>query len=231
MEVIRKEWIECEGRLGAPMLVAHRVDLHSALKRHAVSEDGSGIPAVLRNQVKVVLFEPEKGLVHLEDGTVEHGDLIIAADGVRSSAASIMNGIECPATLTTTTQIRFMISTELILNDPVTAPLLDDGPNDAGFYVSPGHDGYLVRYPCRESTLQNFGLYTLADSKHTNKQEWKFPMDREYLRQQMHGFSPVLLRLCDLAPEISLWRLPGRKPIAKFQRGKMVAIGDAAHPM
>jgi salicylate hydroxylase len=213
MEVIRKEWIECEGRLGAPMLVAHRVDLHSALKRHAVSEDGSGIPAVLRNQVKVVLFEPEKGLIHLEDGTVEHGDLIIAADGVRSSAASIM------------------ISTELILNDPVTAPLLDGGPNDAGFYVSPGHDGYLVRYPCRESTLQNFGLYTLADPKHTNKQEWKFPMDREYLRQQMHGFSPVLLRLCDLAPEISLWRLPGRKPIAKFQRGKMVAIGDAAHPM
>ena len=202
MEVIRKEWIECEGRLGAPMLVAHRVDLHSALKRHAVSEDGSGIPAVLRNQVKVVLFEPEKGLIHLEDGTVEHGDLIIAADGVRSSAASIMNGIECPATLTATTQIRFMISTELILNDPVTAPLLDDGlddgPNDAGLYISPRHEGYLVRYPCRESTLQNFGLYTLTDPKHTDKPEWKFSMDREYLRQQIHGFSPVLLRPCDL---------------------------------
>ena len=232
MEVLRRERIGCDDCLrGGTILVAHRVDLHGMLRKHAARENGLGKPASLRNGVNVIAYEPEEGLVRLGDGTTEKADLIIAADGVHSIAASIANEFHCPAIFTNVTQIRFMISTERILGDPETASILKDGPNDAGFYVSPGRSGYLVRYPCRESTMQNFGLYTLADHQYAEGKAWRIRSDREFLRQRMHGFNPVLLRLCDLASEVSLWRLLGRKPVAKCQRGRMVVIGDAAHPM
>ncbi|PKX93724.1 putative salicylate hydroxylase [Aspergillus novofumigatus IBT 16806] len=67
----------------APYYVIHRADFHSALCRKAKD--------------MVVNYDPRLGSITLEDGTSHTGDLVVAADGIKSVARKVvLNGEEMP---------------------------------------------------------------------------------------------------------------------------------------
>ncbi|EXJ66303.1 uncharacterized protein A1O5_10455 [Cladophialophora psammophila CBS 110553] len=223
---------------GAPYLFAHRVDLHAALRTLATSPDGSGVPAELHTSSTVVEYDAERGGVKVaETGRWEFADLVVAADGVHSNAATHVLGYHCPAHATTSTVIRFLIPTREILDDPHTAPLLRRyGEGHCSFYLHRDQQRWLVRYPCRDNTLQNFGMYVERPlSKRGRNRSQQQQCRPDDLRAAMAGFHPSLLRLCDKTAStntiLPLWRCAERSPLPSCQRGKLVVIGDASHPM
>ncbi len=82
--------------------------------------------------------------------------------------------------------------------------------------------------------MQNFALYALRspDDAATMENELRFTTDRSHLLQAMDGYHPALLRLAEMTTEVlPLWRCTTREPLKSFHRGRLVVLGDAAHPL
>ena len=137
-----------EKAFGAPYLLAHRVDLHEALRRMAVETDGPGKPAEILTGKQITGFEAEDGGVQLADGSVLKADLVVAADGVHSVASSFVGDLR-RAVASDTTVVRFMVSTPDLLADPATNALIS-GDGICSVYTNAPRDRWLLRYPCRK---------------------------------------------------------------------------------
>ncbi|KAJ9608538.1 hypothetical protein H2200_007526 [Cladophialophora chaetospira] len=207
--------------------MAHRVDLHEALKNKCISQDGPGEPVRIVLSSKVVSWHPE-GSVKLSDGTEIFGDLIVAADGIRSEAHAIILGHKSPATPSGLDNLRFIVKTEDILNDPTTAPLMDDGPGCFAFYVDPVRKRNLLRYACRNDGMQNFGAYAPTDNADNliGRQA-----SLAEVSERLSTLPPMFQAIGTKASSIYLWKIGDRKPIPSYTKDKLVLVGDAAHPM
>ena len=144
-------WAERVRAMGLQNLYwfAHRVDLHDAIKKKCVNPEGAGIPVKITLASKVVAWNPA-GSIKLDNGTHITADLIIAADGIHSGAHEIILGHRFPVKPSGITNMRFLLNTSDILDDPDTAKLLDDGPGCFAFYANSDRKAYLLRFPCRK---------------------------------------------------------------------------------
>lgn len=61
--------------------MAHRADLHSALKRKALEPEGQGPPASLLTSSAVVDVDCDNATVTLKSGEVLQADVVVGADG------------------------------------------------------------------------------------------------------------------------------------------------------
>lgn len=224
-----------EKAFGMKMMAAYRIDIHPVLVELARSEEGEGEPVEIVTRADVEGYDGEKGGVVFASGETRMADLVIAADGVKSSAAAYINDLECPAVDSSDTIVfRFTLSEEQMLSDPLTAPLLDAGAGMCTFNVSPTADKWLVRYWCRDDGLQTFALYSLRTHEDAERQDdgLRFHTDRQSLLREMEGFHPALRRLEEMTTDVlPLWRCTTREPLRKLHKGRMVVIGDAAHPV
>ena len=104
---------------GSPYYQIHRADYHTLLLRLARAAPGVHI----RLGATVSDVQPDPAVkggpsVTLACGEVIHADLIIAADGVRSSIQKIVTGQDEKPTPTGDTAYRAIISTDPLLRDP-----------------------------------------------------------------------------------------------------------------
>lgn len=104
-------------RFGAPYWQVFRPAYHKILLQAALR---SG--AELRKGCEIIDYIPEDGVVALADGTKIQGDLVIAADGVKSIARKAM-GIDTEPNETGDTCFRVVIPAEKLLADPDLAEL------------------------------------------------------------------------------------------------------------
>jgi salicylate hydroxylase len=75
---------------GAPYYLCHRADIHAGLLEAALKAG-----ADIRTNAAVVKYDFETPSVTLANGTVIKGDLVIAADGIKSLArASVLGKAE-----------------------------------------------------------------------------------------------------------------------------------------
>ncbi|KAL9105964.1 MAG: hypothetical protein Q9227_008957 [Pyrenula ochraceoflavens] len=255
-------WAE-RGRGEGDFYLAHRVDYHEALRRACVNMEGReewGPPVEVRLKSRVVGWESaaDSGVVTLEDGTVLKADLVVAADGVRSQAHRQVLGYEVPAVPSGTTNIRFLLETEVLREDPVTREILEDGEGVFSAYRSADRRVYVRRYPCRSNTLQNFGVYKLASSnpasgtgikESTTSEDTKssphssmtngtttsqVSVSKSQLQDLLASFPPSLSSISSHLPDnepLYLWTLADRTPLPNYHASRLVLIGDAAHPM
>lgn len=223
---------EYEPRPGIKQYLAHRVDLQHALVDLATNAGGPGQPVDIIYNANVVSYDSEQGSLTLHTGEVYTADLVVAADGVHSRAPAHLLGHEFNAKHTGTSVVRFMLPTESLRSDPATQCLLDD-PGVAAFYISANREKYLLRYPLRNDTLQNFGLYTVnKKAAEIDDQVLRFTCDRESLHKELSGFHPAVLAMVDKTTEIMpVWKLVERLPMPTWHRAKLLTVGDAAHPM
>lgn len=166
--VVPNYYVNIEENYGFPIYSVHRVDLHDQLKALATGEDGSGQPCKLHVRATVVDYvsctsdksvsfravadylrqDAVHAKVTLGDGTVWQADLIIAANGVHSTAREhVLVTDESHASDTGWATMRWLVPTEELLADPDTASLVEDSTQR---YFMGARGGGLVWYPCRK---------------------------------------------------------------------------------
>jgi salicylate hydroxylase len=219
----------------------YRPDLRQELRRVAESppsinggggvEDATNLPCRLFENTEVVSIEPEQGIVHLADGSQARADLIIAADGVHSSAMTTILGEPSPALRSNTTAVRAVIPVAKLQQNPF-ARVMANVPGRATFSVAPDRKRYLLGYWCHGFEYLNLVLYALEDMPGMVIHNMRGQTTRELVAAALNEFHPDLGTVCDhLVDVLPLWRLYTRAPAARYTRGRLVAIGDAAHAM
>lgn len=197
-------------QIGGPSVVALRPELHGALLA-AVGDD------VLRLGSEAVGFSQDSGgvSVHLRNGSREAGDLLIGADGIRSSIRASLHPDEPPARASGFCAVRgvaFGAGTHL---ESLSAlAYLDDGLESAT--ARAGQDGVY------------WYLSLLARDLPPDIRTARAIVDRLSPR-----FDQPLRRIvaATLPDDMRFDELDERDPLASWGSGRVTLLGDAAHPM
>jgi salicylate hydroxylase len=213
-----------ETRWGAPYLVAHRADLHTALLAGA-----SEHPRIrLHSGSTVAGAAFEDGAV---TAMVEHDDrqekvagaLLVAADGVWSSLRRFVkdNRDSLPSG---TMAWRALVETASAAGHAL-APLTP--PDRVTAFLNPAL--HLVVYPLRGGTLLNLVALTKGDA---GAGSWTSTIDTGPLVRAMRGFAPPLADLAEIARPWTVWPIHAVDPDGSWTDPRGLAlIGDAAHAM
>ncbi|KAF9895153.1 hypothetical protein FE257_000055 [Aspergillus nanangensis] len=221
---------------GGHWLVAHRVDLHSELKRLATDPDGPGKPAELVLRSEVINYDSEAGSITLADGSIHHGDLVVAADGVHSAAASHVVGHDNPAVSSGLALFRFLISTDELFRDPELVPILKEGftkIEDGVMRTLITEDSIkrMVWFPCANNTIQNFAIYQGDTNPDCPEENGDTLTHVENMISHVQDYHPHIVQIIRKATSVKRWPLLYRDPLPTLTKGQLVIIGDAAHPM
>ncbi|KAK9486611.1 hypothetical protein V1527DRAFT_451013 [Lipomyces starkeyi] len=219
---------DCESTWGLPMYAVHRVDLHNQLRQLATQAEGPGRTCDVRVLAKVVDYDAENGKVAAEDGVVLQGDLVVAADGVHSTAVKLVLGDDeiVLAGDTGWACVRWLVPRDEILSDPETAHMIQDSATRY-FTAAEGAAG-LVWYPCRNNKVQNFLYLDTSQVGEDFRAMVEPSLPLEYAKKH---FAPALHSVIRKARDVKFWKLVARGPIPKWHKDRLVLIGDAAHPM
>ncbi|GKT49753.1 FAD-dependent monooxygenase OpS4 [Colletotrichum spaethianum] len=221
-----------EENYGAPIYAVHRVDLHDQLKALATGDDGPGQPCKLHVRATVADYvsptpaklvfsrdvadhfrqDPLHAMVTTADGTVWQADLVIAANGVHSTARDhVLVTDESHASDTGWSTMRWLVPTQELLADPATASLVEDSTQR--YFVGARGGGLSF-----ESENVTEGMYTPLEPT----------MVMDYAKKE---FSPALQAVLAKATDVRFWKLVARNPLSSWRKDSLVLIGDAAHPM
>jgi salicylate hydroxylase len=77
-------------------MLCHRVDFHNELIRLATTADGPGEPSKLSLGERVVACDPTLGTVTLANGMIISADIVIGADGIKSTVCLYRPVHHCP---------------------------------------------------------------------------------------------------------------------------------------
>lgn len=203
-----------EARWGAPYLVAHRADLHSAL-RGAVQAAGARV--VLGRRVTGYAARPEGAALHFEADAARSGALVIGADGIRSALREQLNGPEVP-----------VFSGRVAWRGLVPAAALPSGAAPVvTVWAGPGR--HVVTYPVRRGELVNF--VAVEERAEWTAEGWSVPGEPARLRAAFAGWSEPVTTLLGAVRETFVWGLFQREAQIRWVNGCVALIGDAAHPM
>ncbi|KAK1985267.1 FAD dependent oxidoreductase [Colletotrichum cereale] len=217
-------------KYGSPWYFAHRVDLHQELKRMATADDG-GPPVTFKLRSEVTSYDPDGARFTLRDGTVVSADLVVVADGIHSGGVEAILGSPNPAFPAAQDNFcyRFLIPMEDILSDPTTAEMLDGAAGGVRMFLEDGKR--IVTYPCRDGEVLNCIAIFHNEVGSSSKEDWHNSVEKSLLLDRFSNFHPSVLSLLDKAGEVKQWPLLYRAPIPTWKKGRMILIGDAAHPM
>ncbi|KAK2760997.1 salicylate hydroxylase [Colletotrichum kahawae] len=217
-------------KYGSPWYFAHRVDLHQELKRMATAAD-VGPPLTIKLRSEVMSYDPENAAITLSDGTTITSDLVVVADGIHSAGVEAVLGSPNPAFPAGQDNFcyRFLLPMEEVLGDQETAQLFDNASGSVRMFLGDGKR--IVTYPCRDGHVLNcIGIFHNEVGTST-KEDWHSPVDKSHLLETFSNFHPSVIALLDKATEVKQWPLLCRAPIPTWRKGRMILIGDAAHPM
>ncbi|KAF1933856.1 FAD binding domain-containing protein [Didymella exigua CBS 183.55] len=218
-----------------PWQLAHRVGLHSELKRLATTEDGPGKPAILKTRSRVVNVNTADGTVTLENGEVVQGDVVVGADGVHSKTRPKIPGAENIKTFGSgKSAFRFLIPRARALNDPETKKFAE---HEGHLIMIFGRDRRVVVYPTSDNTLLNFvNIHPTAESQvdqdEPGSSDWQSQGNIDKMLEVFKDFEPAVLKLLSMADEetLKVWELLDMEQMPTWTHEKLVLIGDAAHP-
>jgi 3-hydroxybenzoate 6-monooxygenase len=202
-------------RFRNPYAVVHRGDLHGVFLRACESSE----LIELRVSSEVVGYEQDGSSVTamLASGDRVTGSLLIGADGLWSNIRKQVTS-DGPPRVSGHTTYRSVIPTEQMPEDlRWNAATLWAGPKC-----------HIVHYP-----LSGWKVFNLVVTYHNNAPE---PVAGKPVSEQevMAGFGHVHERAQDIirhGKDWKLWVLCDRDPSERWIDGRVVLLGDAAHPM
>jgi 2-polyprenyl-6-methoxyphenol hydroxylase-like FAD-dependent oxidoreductase len=218
-----------------PWQLAHRISLHSELKRIATTEEGEGRPAVLNTRSRVVDVNPHEGMVILESGEKIYGDVIVGADGVHSKTRVKVPGAENMKVFGSgKSAFRFLIPRERVLADPDTRRFAE---TDGEFFMIMGRDRRIVVYPTSNNTLLNFvNIHPTSESQVQSEEPgssaWQNQGNKNKMLEIYKDFEPAVIKLLAMVDEetLKVWELLDMEQLPTWTENRLVLIGDAAHP-
>lgn len=221
-------WIE--ERHGAPYWVAHRRDLQAALL--AACRDNDRIQVIKGIDVRALEEAPDKVTAIDSLGMRHEGRLLIGADGVYSRLRDyVAPGFS--ARFSGRTAARTVIAS-------TDAPPAID-PQSTGVWIAPG--AHVVHYPVRqgrdiavvvirqEAWTGNDAVTRPKDDVSWAGPGWSEPIDAAVLTGSLQGFSSVLQNFLLRGGDWRRWALFEAPALPRWSVGRVVLLGDAAHPI
>ncbi|KAF2111908.1 FAD binding domain-containing protein [Lophiotrema nucula] len=212
-----------------PWHLAHRIDLHNALKAAATNSIGNG-SARLQTSSVVTGVDPASGTVTLKDGTHIQGDLIVGADGVHSITRKAVPGGNIRPFGAGKSAFRFLVPRKLAENDAVTQKFVQ---NDGELVIWYANDRRIVMYPTSNNTYLNFVcIHPDEETEEQSGENWDQAGDLNLLLKVYSNFDPAVLRLLSKAESgsIKIWKLLDMDIIPNLASERLALLGDAAHP-
>ncbi len=204
-----------EHRWGAPYLHVHRADLHAALREAA---EAAGVRLHTGARAESFGNRSESVRLKLADGSVHTGELLIAADGIRSALRTCLNGPEAPD-FTGQIAWRGTIPAER-LREGLVAP-------EATVWAGPGR--HVVTYYLRGGRLVN--VVAVEEVAEGQAEDWQTAGDPARLRAAFDGWHDDVTALIEALDEPFVWGLYERPEQVRWCEGRAALLGDAAHAM
>ncbi|KAB8235145.1 putative salicylate hydroxylase [Aspergillus alliaceus] len=206
-------------------VVIHRADLHNVLIDKVLA-----LPNVkLRVNATVTGVQFYPASVTLANGTVVRGDVVIAADGIKSTIRGHLLGENSlsKAIPTGDAAYRIMLPRSVMENDPELRDLVNEP--QATRWLGP--ERHIIAYPVRNHEL--FNVVLLHPDGHGVEESWTTKGSKQGMADNYRGWDRKVQKLIDLAAddEVLEWKLCLHSPLKTWIKGGVALIGDACHPM
>ena len=203
----------CERLYGEQTYTVHRADLLAALLA-AVPE------GAIRLGMECTSVDAHADGVELSfsDGRRVRADVVIGADGVHSMVRGAVT-TPSPPEYSGLSAFRALVPAD-------RAPAFARRRAQT-LWIGPGH--HLVHYPV--SAEQSVNLVAFAPAGEFTEESWSATATVDELLAEFDGWDPRLTELIEAAATPGRWALLDRRPLARWTRGRVALLGDAAHPM
>ncbi|RDW76682.1 FAD-dependent monooxygenase afoD [Aspergillus mulundensis] len=187
---------------------------------------------VVRFGKRVVGFddegETEKVVLRFEDGGVEEADLVIACDGVHSTARKILLGADHPAA--NATYSRKAVYRALVPMDKAIEAL---GHEKAHVQIAHcGPDAHIVSFPVNNAQIYNVFLFTHDKHAWSHGHTMTVPSSKAEILSAIENWGPHIKELAGLFPDqVSKYAIfdQAEHPLPYYALGRVALAGDAAH--
>ena len=201
-------------RYGAPYLQIARGDLRTALLNCARE---AGVDIRFATAVDDYSGKGDRIRLTLASGASEQAHILVLADGVHSRLAGRLGG-DMPRYAGYVAWRALIPMARLAAHQqrPVTTLWVGDG-------------GHVVTYPIGQGRWLN--LLACCTRDNWTSKRWSEPARAGEVATVFRRWHRDVRALLNAADDVYVWALHHREPLARWFAGRVVAVGDACHPI
>ncbi|KAK5468725.1 hypothetical protein LTR20_003071 [Exophiala xenobiotica] len=205
--------------------VVHRADLQMALLEKAL--EMPNVKLQTNALVKNVRFSGPAA-VQVNGGSWVEGDVVIAADGIKSTVrAKILGDDKDVAIPTGDAVFRVVLTKDMLKTHPDLQPYIEE--KKAIRWIGP--ERHIIAYPVRNHEIYNMAL--AHPDRGRVDESWTTVSSKKSLLGEYEGWDPKLIEMLEMVPEgdVLEWKLCMHMPLIRWVQDSCALMGDACHPM